>query len=400
MVNHIQNQFVPSVSSPQLYFSGMAPPIVDYYDDYTLEIETTLIERIPPKLLEEINGIRALPTGLHTLPTLNIDTITDTDPLSKDPVQTENRLATTDFVAIQDNITVAHAIFSIREWSELQPDSPNLSKVFTVDDDGILTGIVKLSQLVLAQSRQSVSSIIEKEITSVDTKTIKNDVAGVMKGHNTNQLPLVDESSRLVGVVVADTALSGNQNRNQPSENESERALGPFWRSVRNRLPWLLINLATAITAGMIIVLFESTMAKAISLAAFLPIIAGQSGIAGTQTLTLLVRSIAVGEFTAGYFRRLIQKELGLALVHGITVGLLVGVLAFGWKGNPWISLVAGIAMMVNMLVAGISGVLVPLGLRAIKIDPALASSVFVTTITDVIGFLTFLGLGAYFFYG
>lgn len=400
MTNQMQSKIAPSISSPQLHFSGMEPPVVDFDDDYTFEIENTQFENIPRASLEEISRIRALPSVLHTLPALNMNSITDTDPFSTNAVQTEKHPVTAEFVAIQDNITVAQAIFSIREWSEQQGGFSNLSEVFIIDDDGILTGILKLSQLVLVQPLQSVSSIIEKEITSVDTKTVRDDVAETMKRHNTDHLPLVDESSRLVGVVVTDAVPSGIQNRKQDTEdspaivhiNEGERALGPFWRSVRSRLPWLLINLITAIAAGMIIILFESTMAKAISLAAFLPIIAGQSGIAGTQTLTLLVRSIAVGELTAGYLRRLIQKELGLALVHGITVGLLVGILAFGWKGNPWLSLVAGVAMMVNMLVAGLSGVLVPLGLRAIKVDPALASAVAVTTATEVIGFLVYLG--------
>jgi len=128
-------------------------------------------------------------------------------------------------------------------------------------------------------------------------------------------------------------------------------------------------------------------------LVAFLPVIAGQGGIAGTQTLTLIVRSIALGEVGIGAARRLILKELGLGLVHGVALGMLVGVIALAWRGNPYLALVAGLAMLANMIVAGVSGVLVPLGFRALRIDPALASAVAVTSATDIFGFLIYLGL-------
>lgn len=136
-------------------------------------------------------------------------------------------------------------------------------------------------------------------------------------------------------------------------------------------------------------------MVKSLALAAFLPVIAGQGGIAGTQTLTLMVRSISMGELVTGNAGRLTVKELGLGIVHGIVVGLLVGGIAFAWKDNPWLALVAGVKMTAGMMVAGISGVLVPLRSRALKFDPALGSAATVTIATDVIGFFIYLGLAA-----
>lgn len=171
--------------------------------------------------------------------------------------------------------------------------------------------------------------------------------------------------------------------------------MGPFWRSVGGRLPWLCVNLATAMLAGFIVTLFQSTLVQAVALAAFLPVIAGQGGIAGTQTLTLIVRSLALGEISSDNGRRLLAKEIGLGLVHGVALGALAGIVALVWKGSEYLALVVAVAMLANLVVAGASGVLVPLGFRALRIDPALASAVAVTTFTDVIGFLVYLGLAA-----
>ena len=144
---------------------------------------------------------------------------------------------------------------------------------------------------------------------------------------------------------------------------------------------------STVIFAGFVVSLFESTISRMIALAAFLPVIAGQGGIAGTQTLTVLVRSMALGEVGPGNTRMLLIKEAGLGLVHGLLLGVLVGIIVFIWKGNEYLALVLAIAMTLNLITAGVSGVLVPLTFRALRIDPALSSAVAVTTLSDVLGF-------------
>ena len=156
---------------------------------------------------------------------------------------------------------------------------------------------------------------------------------------------------------------------------------------------WLHLNLATALLAGLVITLFESTMNRAVVLAAFLPVIAGQRGIAGTQTLILVVRSIALGEIALGSAKRLLSKEVGLGLVNGAALALVIGVVALLWKGSEYLALIVALAMLSNLVIAAASGVLAPLGFRALGIDPALASAVAVTTFTDVLGFLVYLGL-------
>lgn len=166
-------------------------------------------------------------------------------------------------------------------------------------------------------------------------------------------------------------------------------------KSIRRRLPWLYVNLATAFAAAAIINLFEKTIAQWTALAVFLPIIAGQGGNAGMQTLTVIIRDLALGELALGDGRKALLKELILGLINGIANGFVVGVIGWFWKGSAMLGVVAGAAMLLNQLAAAFSGVVIPLGLRLLRVDPALASSIFLTTVTDVAGFFFFLGLAA-----
>ena len=369
-----------------------------------VEISETIPDGMLPQLLDEIGPevaadiLRALPQDVADAALESMKAAGEVASLMAYEDDDAGGLMTPEFIAIQENVTVSQAMSFIRAWAE-EFGSANISQIFIVDDDGVMTGTASLSQLVLARPFQYISLIMDRDVISVGTETDQEDVARIMERYDIHRLPVMDDSNRIVGMVVIDDIIDVFEDEatedmfRMVGVDEGERVLGPFWRSVRSRLPWLCVNLATAIAAGLIITLYQSTIIKAVALAAFLPVIAGQGGIAGTQTLTLIVRSIALGELAAGNARRLLLKEAGLGLVHGIVVGLMVAGIAFAWKGNPWLALVAGVAMMANMMVAGISGVLVPLGLRALKIDPALASAVAVTTATDVIGFFIYLGL-------
>ena len=177
-----------------------------------------------------------------------------------------------------------------------------------------------------------------------------------------------------------------------------ERAMTPWLISLRRRLPWLCINLVTAFLAAAVVGVFEETIAAWTALAVFLPIVAGQGGNAGTQTLTVIIRDMALGELSAGDGKKALQKEILLGLANGFVIGLIVAAISYAWKGSAILGVVVGVAMVLNMVMAGLSGVLVPYTLRALKVDPALASSIMVTTVTDVAGFFFFLGLAHSFF--
>ena len=176
-----------------------------------------------------------------------------------------------------------------------------------------------------------------------------------------------------------------------------ESVYAPLLESARRRMPWLFINLFTAAAAGAMVAAFEGTIEKAAALAVFMPIVAGQSGNAGIQTITIVVRGIALGEIESQDARTVLVKEMAMGLLKGVAFGFVVGVIAYAWQGEPEWGLVVGAAILLNMLVAGAFGALIPLGLRALNLDPAVASGIFLTMMTDAAGFLFLLGLATLF---
>ena len=303
-----------------------------------------------------------------------------------------------DFIALYDDMSISQATAFVRRLGR-DLDPKDVSYLFAVDRDGVLKGGMSLAEMVLAQPHQRVSLLMQRDIFSVGTDTDQEQCAKLMERYNLQSLPVIDEAGSLVGVLKLEDMLGVL--RDEATEDmyrmigvdEEEKALGPFWRSVRGRLPWLVVNLGTAVLAGLVVVAFESTLQRAVILAAFLPIVAGQAGIAGTQTLTVIVRSIALGEVTGASTARLLSKEIGLGLVHGLAVAVLVGAIAVVWTESFYLGVVVAVAMMLSMVVSGVSGVLVPLGFKALRVDPALSSAVAVTATTDIVGFLVYLGL-------
>ena len=358
----------------------------EVFDAASPEIAADVLKALEPASAEDV--LAEMETAPEVIPLLEYE---DDD---------AGGLMTPEFVALRETMNVGQALDFVRLWArEVGPDPEYLHYLFVVDWDGALKGGLSLAQLVLASRSQFVSLLMDEDIISVGVETDQEEAARLMERYDIFNLPVMDDDGRLVGVVWLDDMIRVLDD--EATEDmfrmigvaEEEKALGPFWRSVRNRLPWLVVNLGTAVLAGFVITLFQSTMGQVVALAAFLPVIAGQGGIAGTQTLTLIIRSITLGEVSPANTRRLLLKELGLGLVHGLALGLVVGVIAFIWKGSEYLALVVGIAMAANLVVAGISGVIVPLGFRALRIDPALSSAVAVTTLTDVLGFLVYLGL-------
>ena len=360
--------------------------LADVFDATSPDVAADVLKGLAPDTADE--ALSAMRTAQDVIPLLEHED------------DAAGGLMTPEFIALRDTMIVAQALDFVHLWAnEIGPDPEYVHYLFVVDRNGMLKGGLSLAQLVLALPTQHISLLMDEDIISVGVETDQEDAARLMERYDIFNLPVVDDGGRLVGVIWLDDMI--RVVHEEATEDmlrmigvaEEEKALGPFWRSVRNRLPWLVVNLGTAVLAGFVITLFQSTMAQVVTLAAFLPVIAGQGGIAGTQTLTLIIRSITLGEVSPANTRQLLLKELGLGLVHGFALGLVVGVVAFIWKGSEFLALVVGVAMLANLVVAGISGVIVPLGFRALKIDPALSSAVAVTTLTDVLGFLMYLGL-------
>ena len=286
---------------------------------------------------------------------------------------------------------------ALRSLSELEEFRYKFTQVFVLNEAGELTGQVNMVDLALATHDTPLQNIVQPVLTTVTVQTSAEECARLRRHYNLTQLAVM-EGVRLIGVIPAEFLLSAiveedTRQMLQSSGVGGEDFDGPMVGSIRTRLPWLTLNLGTTFLAAAMIAIFESTLAQVVVLAAFLPVVAGQGGIGGTQTLTLIVRAIALGELVGVSARRLLVREALLGLLHGVWLGVLVAVIALAWQRNPALGLVLGLAMLGNMVIAGTVGAAVPLFLRRIGVDPAVASAIVVTTFTDVFGFLLFLGI-------
>ncbi len=285
-----------------------------------------------------------------------------------------------------------------RESLRLQGDNRyKFTHVLTVDDAGQPAGEAALADLALAANETPVRSFVLPSVATATVETPDEECARLQRHYNLTQLP-VQDGERLVGVILAESLLKATVEEDtrqmlQVASVAGETVDGPLQGSVRARLPWLTVNLATTFLSAVTVALFESTLAQVVVLAAFLPVVAGQGGIGGTQTLTLIVRAMALGELVGVKAVRLLAREASLGLLHGLILGVLVAAVAVVWQQNLALGLVLGLAMFGNMVIAGSVGAGVPLLLKRIGVDPAVASAVIVTTFTDVLGFLLFLGI-------
>jgi magnesium transporter len=270
---------------------------------------------------------------------------------------------------------------------------------------GKLIGIVGLRELVVAKPTATIDSIMNGEVVSVPATLDQEAVARVIQRHELPALPVVDPAGRLVGVISHDDVVDVIEEEatediyrlaNVGTDGDLQ-VWSPIQQSVGRRLPWLYINLLTAFLAAWVISLFEATIARVAVLAAFQSIVAGEGGNAGTQTLAIIVRGIALGEIEFRHAWRALAREAAIGLLNGVAIGVVVAIGAWLWRGTPMLGIVIGLAMMGNLVAAGIAGAVVPLTLRALKLDPALASAVVVTTVTDCVGFGLFLGLATIF---
>ena len=302
-----------------------------------------------------------------------------------------------DYPVVSDYMTAGIALDVLRL---LGRRAEEFGAIFVVDAEGGLLGYITVTRLALSPIDVAVRDIMRPEIVSVPAETDQEECARLMERYDLRHLPVVDPEHKLIGIIQVENVVhvmeeEATEDMFRMAGLAGERVLSSLGNSVRSRLPWLTTNLGTVFLAALVINLFESTIAKVAVLAVFLPVVAGQGGIAGTQTLTLVVRSMALGEISRHSGIRLIGRELLLSLVHGLLLAAAVGVAAYFWKGSIMLGVIVGAAMLGNMLVAGLAGSSVPLLLKRFGMDPAVSSAVFVTTFTDVLGFLIFLGMAA-----
>ena len=306
-------------------------------------------------------------------------------------------LMTTNFLALDVDLTVGQAIEAIRQY----PRKDSFFYVYCTDSEGHLDGVLSLRSLILAPPTAQLRDTMVQSVVRCQIDSEPEEVAQMVSKYDLLSVPVVDLQNRLVGVVTVDDVIDVIQE--QAEEDllhlagvaTAERVSTPGVQSFRMRFPWLAINLVTAFLASWVVSMFQGTIAKWAALAVFMPIVAGMGGNAGTQTLTVFVRGLALGEVDWSSGWRPIWKEVLVGFFNGAANGALTSMVVGFWTGDWILATILMLAMTFNLVIAGFAGGLVPLLLEKFEFDPAIASSIFVTTFTDVGGFFSFLGLAS-----
>jgi magnesium transporter len=309
--------------------------------------------------------------------------------------ETAGSLMNTDFFALDEEVTVADAIESIRHY----PRKESFFYVYCIDAEGHLVGVLSLRSLILADPATHLKSIMVQTVVRTQVDSAPEEVAQLVSKYDLLSVPVVDLQNLLVGVVTVDDIIDVIQEQAEEDllhlagVDISERVTSGARESFRLRFPWLAINLATAFLASWVVSFFQGTIAQWAALAVFMPIVAGMGGNAGTQTLTVFVRGLALGEIDWQSGWKPIWKEVLVGFGNGAANGLLTMIVVGLWTHDWILATILFVAMIFNLIIAGVAGGIVPLVLERYSFDPAIASSIFVTTFTDVGGFFSFLGL-------
>ena len=313
------------------------------------------------------------------------------------PEGTAGRLMQTDFVKAPPFWTVGQMIDFLRASDDLPED---FYDIIVVDPAAKPIGKVPLGVLLGTRRPVTLDSLMADDFRTLHVEEPQEDVAYAFNQYHLVSAPVVDDSGRVIGVITIDDAMEALEDEAEEDlmrlggvgdEEISDRV----WEITKRRFPWLAVNLVTAIMASLVIGLYEDAISELVALAVLMPIVASMGGNAGTQTLTVAVRALATRDLTATNAMRVVARETLVGLANGIAFAVVMGLIAWFWFSDPVLGAVIGCAMVVNLLVAGMAGILIPIGLDKLGADPALASGAFVTTVTDVVGFLAFLGLAA-----
>ncbi len=313
--------------------------------------------------------------------------------------QTAGRIMNPKVFALAEDMTAGEAIAALQGSRDVEM----VFYLYVIDARRHLVGVVSLRRLLLVAPETPLKRIMTTDLISVRVDMDQEEVARQVASYNLLAIPVVDEENKLVGIITVDDVI--DVIKDEATEDiyrlagvsTDERVFTPAGESLRKRFPWLLVNLATAFIAAGVVGIFENTISVWVALAVFMPVVPGMGGNAATQTLTVIVRGLALGELTWATSRKALLKEVMVGLGNGVATGIVAALVAWAMYGQPSLGILLFLAMVINLFVAGAAGTLIPLGLKAMKVDPALASTVFITTFTDVCGFASFLGLATLF---
>lgn len=386
--------------------SEMEPEVLSELDDSTLDdVITEMDDEDVARAVSQMESDDAV----HVLEDMDedeqrkiIEALPDEDRIVVEeglsyPEDSAGRLLQKNLVSVPGKWSVGKVIDYFRTDEEL-PDE--FYEVFIVDPMHHPIGTVALNKIIRSDRDKLISEIMEEKPKLVPVEMDQEEVAYLFRQYDLTSMAVVDEGGRLIGMITVDDVVD-------VIDEEAEEDLmllsgitdtditESVLEASKNRVIWLVINLATAILASMVIALFDATIEQMVALAVLMPIVASMGGNAGTQTMTVTVRALATRDLTSTNAKRIVFREFSIALLNGVIIAIIIGGLSWAWFNNSSLGGVMAVAMIINMLMAGLAGILIPIGLDKVNIDPALASSIFVTTITDVIGFFAFLGLAA-----
>jgi len=315
-------------------------------------------------------------------------------------IESAGGIMTTEYIILKKDMSIGEALDKIKE---IAPKTEIIDTIFIMDRNKKLIGAVDLRDILNNDYGMKLEEIMDDNIISVNAETDQEIVAQQVAKYNLSVIPVVNKNNNLLGIITVDDIIDVIEAENTEDMykmvgiDEEESIDSPIWKSIKRRLPWLYINLGTAFLAALTVGLFEDVISQVVALAAAMPIVAGMGGNAGTQTLSIVIRGIALGEVEDKNKWKLLLKESTLGIIHGIAIGIMTGLILYLLYGNPYLGLIIFASMIINLLLAGLFGFLIPIGLQALGIDPALASAIFLTTATDVFGFFAFLGLAKVF---
>jgi len=315
----------------------------------------------------------------------------------KFPEDTAGRIMSTNVVSVSASWTIGKTLKFLRQKKELLPD--DIFEVYILDSKKKPVGTLNLNTLVRSSPNTTVRDIMNTQFKTIPIDTDQEEIALGFKQNNLISAPVVDKSGKIVGQINSDDIIDiieeeAEEDLLRLSGVQSGHIYSAVLQTIKSRFTWLLINLFTAIAASFVIAIFESSLRQVVALAILMPIVASMGGNAGTQTLTVAVRALALREITRANALRVIGKEFVVGAINGLIFAVIIGTIASYWFEMPLLGFVIAAAMILNLVIACLSGILIPLILDKTGVDPAIASTVLLTTITDIFGFFTFLGLG------
>ncbi len=307
---------------------------------------------------------------------------------------------TTEYIALRSSFTVGDALTKIKE---IGPKTEVIETLFVINNKRELVGQVDLRDILIAKNETLLEDIMDTHVISVYPETDQEEVSQLASKYSLNVIPVINRKKAVLGIITIDDIIDVLQEEytedilQMGGVDKDETIDSSLFSSIKKRLPWLCVNLVTASIASSVVGLFDSTISEVVALAVVMPIIAGMGGNAGTQTLSIMIRNIALGEMETEEYKDIFKKELTIGILHGLFIGTVLGSILFLVYGNIYLSILALCSMLFNLTLACSMGFLVPTTLKKLKLDPALSSGIFLTATTDTLGFFVFLGLATTF---